>query len=546
MTQPPDAVLAVLRRHLATAAPPIDPVGHLATYHPAALLPVGHDLVRRDSLAAGDYAHGWKALGAIHGARIHGPAFTLAEVLDWQAGGQGGRLATRLQLTNGEVWTVAWLFAGPQPAIQAVCRLAGPLPDRNTLLAQAAADLAGWSALAAGALFPLSPVAIGWQRHRHQESLPLVSLPEARFTCQNRGDCCQVRKWQVPVSANTRTAIAAMPRESPPDQPWEMPQFQPADNGGWQIVADGDGACHAHADHGCAVHEALGWQPIPICQIFPIQATVTPDAIAVTASFTCLTVGDNVGAPLAEQADDLESRLAPWRHGLARVPKTLPLWPDGPTLSWEAYKSLEAALLDLLAAGDRGDLAARVRAASRGMAHLLATAETLGHCPTDPAAVVLAGLDLPLPGSAQTADALMGRLCGERPWPPVSLRPFGGWLRSQWSLSRLGTLGDGRDDELATRFLRTVLFRKPHLGTGGVAFTWGLIAWLAALWDRQTVYQSRHEQRPIDRTLQLDTARRLDHLLLHTPLLGRLAQDPAVRARLSAPATWLAWAAVSG
>jgi hypothetical protein len=126
------------------------------------------------------------------------------------------------------------------------------------------------------------------------------------------------------------------------------------------------------------------------------------------------------------------------------------------------------------------------------------------------------------------------------------MRPFGGWLRHHWQISRSGRLGDGRDDELATRYLRTVLFRKPGLATGGALFTWGLTAWTACLWDRQTLYQHRRDRRAIDRDLQLDTARRLDYLLLNAHLSEWMESEPSLRQMVSNPATWLALSAVSG
>jgi hypothetical protein len=180
------------------------------------------------------------------------------------------------------------------------------------------------------------------------------------------------------------------------------------------------------------------------------------------------------------------------------------------------------------------------------MATLMDTSQRQGCCPDDPVSVIRAGLDAPRQGTPLAADMLMGRLLRDRPWQPASLRPFGGWLRSHWQLSRSGTLGEARDDELATRYVRTVLFRKPGLAKGGVAFTWGMTAWLACLWDRQTLYQHRRDGGTIDRALQLDTARRLDHLLLNADITDLLATDDALRQMITNPALWLSLSTVSG
>jgi hypothetical protein len=543
MAQAPDTILAILQRHLNTATAPVDPMGHLATYHPEALLPIGTDLVRREDVTAAEYVQGWETVFAGLGPDGTGPAFTVAEVLAWQPDSSGGRLAVLVHDGRGGAWPTAWLCEGEAPLIRAVCHLDGPLPDRANLIAQACAELVPWGPFHAATIRPLSPLGILWHRLACPEALPLESLPESRFTCQNRGDCCQVRKWMVPVSANADVALDGIPWSELTDSP---PLVTETRHEGWQLMPNGAGDCQARSDGGCSVHRVLGRQPMPICQLFPMQATVTPDAIALTATFTCPTVGANLGLPLREQDADFRERLRPWRQDLPTVTDPVRLWPDGPPLAWSTYKVLEAWLLDVLADRRRGDLAARVLAASSGLAALLEAAQSRGQCPDEPLAVLQAGSEAPRRRTAMLADALMGTICGDHAWEPVSVRPFGGWLRSHWSLSRMGTIGSERDDELATRYLRTVLFRKPRLGTGGMAFTWGLVAWLACLWDRQTVYQSRHEQRPIDRDLQLDTARRLDQLILHTSLVQRMEQDADIQRRLGLPETWLAFAAASG
>jgi hypothetical protein len=536
---PPADVLDVVQRHLATAAPPFDWEGHLATYSADALLPVGTAVVHRAGVSPIAYADHWRQTMADRPVGQTAP-FTLVSVLDWQPDEAGGRLAAVVGDPAGRPWTTAWLLDGA--LVRAVCLHTGPLPSRERLLAQACGELVQWGANTAGSRRFLSPLGIGHHLRTHVDPLPLISLPEARFTCQDRGDCCQISRWDVPVSANAAVALMAVP--------WRDLQAEPVAVGRteqyWRLAAADDGACHAQTDGSCSIHRTLGWQPIPICRVFPFQFTVTPDGIAVTASFTCLTVGSNQGAPLLERADDLQDRLRLGRAAMDAIPAAVPVWSGGPVMAWETYKGLETLLLDTLADRTLGDLPARVLACSRGMAALLDAVRSARGCPNDPVALCRDGMAGTRLGTPAAADMLMGRLLRDRPWAPVAVRPFGGWLRTHWQISRAGALGPDRDDELATRYLRTVLFRKPGLGVAGIAFTWGVTAWIAALYDRQTLYQSRRDRVAADRTLQLDTARRLDHLLLNADITELLESESPLRQLISNPATWLSFSSLAG
>jgi hypothetical protein len=536
---PPADVLAVIQAHLATAAAPFDWAGHLATYSAEALLPIGTAVVNREGISPIAYADHWRQTMAERPAD-ETAAFTLVSVLDWQPDEGGGRLAAVVSDPTGRPWTTAWLLDGT--LVRAVCLHTGPLPSRERLLAQACGELVQWGANTAGSRRFLSPLAIGHHLRTHVDPLPLISLPEARFTCQNRGDCCQISRWDVPVSANAAEALRAVPWRVLGAAPVAVDRTAQY----WRLAAADDGACHAQTDGSCSIHRTLGWQPIPICRVFPFQFTVTPDGIAVTASFTCLTVGNNQGAPLLDRADDVQDRLRLGRAAMDAIPTDVPFWPGGPVMPWETYKALETLLLATLADRALGDLPARVLACSRGMATLHDAVREAKACPDDPVAVCRLGMAGTRQGTAAAADMLMGRLLRDRPWAPIAIRPFGGWLRTHWQISRTGSLGLDRDDELATRYLRTVLFRKPGLGVGGVAFTWGVTAWIAALYDRQTLYQARRDKVTADRTLQLDTARRLDHLLLNADITELLESNAGLRQMISNPASWLSFSALAG
>lgn len=540
---PPDAVLDVVRRHLATATSPDDAVAHLATYGEDALLPIGTAVVRRAGLDPAKYADHWRStLGGATDLRLGG-ALTAGDVLAWAPDAEGGQLALTVRDAHGRTWTTAWLLDGDPPRIRAVTTITGPLPGRDRLLAEACGDLLQWSANTAGTWRFLSPLGISLHLRAAYDGLPLVSLPEARFTCQGRGDCCHLRHWDAAISVNVAVALDAMPWQG---LGVDAVRVERSDKGYLKLATNDAGACFALEGTRCGVHRALGHQPIPVCQGYPYQFARTPDSVDVTAAFSCLTVGNNQGEPLLARPADVANRLRLYGDGITIISDPVRLWPGGPPLTWSSYRALETVLLATLADRSLGDLAARVFACSRGMAALTEVALAERGTPADPVAVVQAGMHRPRTVSPLAADLLMDRVLRDRPWEPAALRPFGGWLRQHWSLSRSGRLGTDRDDELATRYLRTVLFRKAGLEAGGVVFAWGLTAWAACLWDRQTLYQHRRDRRPIDRELQLDTARRLDLILLNANLPDWLVSEPSLRQMISNPATWLALSAASG
>jgi hypothetical protein len=547
MTSSADAVLALIDRHLASSTPPCDPGVHYDTYAPDALLIIGSQALPRAKAARSDYITAWQRLLKTMQPAESGAHLVRESVEAVAHDPTGVRVATTLRdVASGQCLPVAWLVeaSGTGPAIRAVCPLDGPLPDADTLIAHHLAELAHWGNHFDHPVWPMSAVGMAWERLFGTEPLPLESLPEARFTCQNRGDCCRMGTWTIPVDPNTERALSAVPWEA---LGLQGPQIGPvtAQPGAHGIVAGSTGQCEAHVGTRCTVHQAMGWQPIHTCQIFPYQFQMAPDAIIVTASYQCLTVGDNQGAPLSAQAADILTRMRPVRHLLIRLPEAVPLYPDGPTIPWSTYRRLESAMLATLADRNLGDLASRVQAVSQGLGHLLAMAREGRTCP-----IALAGVDTgSLAGAAgvsdEAAEAWMSHLCSGE-WDQPQRRPFDGWRQDAWKLSRQGRIGTRRDDELATRYVRTVAFRKLGLGSFGVAFSWGLTAMAACLWDRHTVYRYLHDGLPIERELQLDTAQRLDHSLMHTPLVQAIGEDPALVRQLCDPQTWLSFAAVSG
>jgi hypothetical protein len=100
-------------------------------------------------------------------------------------------------------------------------------------------------------------------------------------------------------------------------------------------------------------------------------------------------------------------------------------------------------------------------------------------------------------------------------------------------------LGDALDDEMATRYLRTVLYRKLGLASAGVAFLWSTVTWAFRAWERQARFLETATGKPVDRQLQLDVARHVDSQLLSTPFLTVLGNAEAAYDRFVSPRMWL-------
>jgi hypothetical protein len=552
MTPPSDAVLALIDRHLATATPPCDAGGHYDTYAPAAFVVIGSQVLPKAKAARSAYITAWQRLLPTMQAHESGPRLVRETVTATARDEQGLRLAlTLIDPDTGSRMPSAWLIEGPvdAPLIRAICPHDGPLPNADTLIARSLAEMGHWGNHFDHPVWPLSPVGVAYARLHGDEPLPLESLPEARFTCQNRGDCCRMGSWSIPVDPNTQRALAATP--------WERLGLQgprvgpvtplPGQTGPtYGIVAGETGNCEAHVDDRCTIHQAMGWQPIHTCQIFPYQFQMAPDAIIVSASFMCHTVGENQGELLHEQEADILTRLRPVRHLLIRLPDHIPLYPEGPTIPWPQYRRLEARILDLLADRSLGALPNRVRIISHGLDTLIAMAQRGETLPADPGTILDGTLPEALPADDKPAHDWFRQLHGGGDWDLPHRRPFDGWKLDAWQRSRSRPIGTDRDDEMATRYLRTLVFRKLGISYLGIAFSWGLAAMAACIWDRHTVHRHLQDGLAIDRELQLDTARRLDHSLMHTPLVSALAEDPVLVRQLCDPRTWLSFVATSG
>lgn len=544
----PPKALRQVQQYLASSAPPYDFAAHYETLAPDALVLIGSQAVSRRDLSQDAYVRQMEQFRAMAGVDTLGPAFSLALVQEWRPEPDGGVMLAGIKESASKSNLAAHFYLqGERLQVRAAVLGGKPLPRSEVILSRSLAELAHWRPTLDHDAWPMHGLALGWLRQRTLSPEPLIALPEARFTCQNSGFCCSsVSSWDVPVHSNALRAVSAMPWES---LQLPGPRFRPAKHVDgarsdtvWALDHCGGDACLARTNGGCSVHRVAGWQPIEPCMVFPYQFMATPDGICVTCSFLCHSVGGNVGTPLMQQEADIRSRLTAVRSLVETVPATVPLVKGGATMSWDAYSRLESVLLDLLDDRSKGPLPQRLLAAHQLMAANMTVfhrARTIDRSAIDHV------LATPLPDVAlvpgHLADELMQRILKPRNHP-APLRPdvlFGDWHATGWAMGKGKPLDESLDDDLATRYLRTVLFRKLGLAKGGAAFVWGTVAWAFRAWERQARFLEGITGKPVDRALQLDVARHVDMQLLGSPFLTVLNHGEAAYQRFVSPRLWL-------
>ena len=542
----PHVAWQTVERYLAASTPPYDLIDLHAVCDPDALLVIGNFLKERSGITAAQYAEQVGRLTGILPDDQLGPRFEPVEALEWLPDADGGSLLISVrELETGKVVPAAFRLTGADFQVFGACMHDGPLPEPSLLKALCLAELAHWGPHDRYPIWPLTGLALSFHRRHGQLELPLLALPESRFTCQGRGDCCKVARWgEVATHGNALRALVRMPWDDlgvqgprlqpmPPDTTGHAPQNL------FMFEGDAHGNCLALVEGTCEVHKALGWQPLDPCMQYPFIFSVTPDGICVTASHTCHTVAENQGQPVAERADDLRQRFQPMRPRLTPIREPLSLYPRGPRISWPAWRLVEQRLLDVLAQPDQ-TVEQRLMLGNRLMLALLWV--------TDDPARILDREDVAdawadaLPefpvADCRAADGLAEFLLQSQ-GPDVPWSPMGGGRREAWEIGRGRTLGPALDVAMLTRYLRTVLFRKLGMSRMGAIYPWAMTNWINRLWHRETLYRAQMDGVPVGHDLQLGTARRMELLHLHSPFRHLLFSDDVYFAQhVILPETW--------
>lgn len=237
---------------------------------------------------------------------------------------------------HGEAWRFSWatLTESPQPWRYAEGRM------------HAASEFP-LVALADPERFWRSAHEIAYYRLYDLPRPPLVTLPEARFSCHSSGVCCRF-DFQILLSPAAQDYIDAVPWAE--IEPSLVGTTLPVREDGMLQLKEKGEQCRFLDEHRhCRVHKLAGRAVFSPCAAFPFSFAETPEGVAVSTSYVCGSVRQNLGLPLQERADDLYYRMA---HSPAVRTDAYKL-AHGREVSWEEFKDAESALIALL---DRTDL----------------------------------------------------------------------------------------------------------------------------------------------------------------------------------------------
>jgi Fe-S-cluster containining protein len=242
---------------------------------------------------------------------------------------------------------------------------------------------------------------------------------EQRFSCRSCGRCCR-RGWDIALTAAEAAAYRkagarrwfrerADGPEGSPDEPSE-PVPGRADL--LRLRKRDDGACgFLSPENRCRIHEELGAERKPLsCRLFPLSFHGADGPTLVTASFSCPSVVEDRGEPLAQQLEAIAALRKAWfREQGAPAPRRAPEleYVRGRSLAGASLGALRRALREMLdrpGPSGRPDLRA-------GVARMAATLEDLSRHRVVrlPAAAFAEYLELTASHAARTEKPLAPR-----------------------------------------------------------------------------------------------------------------------------------------
>lgn len=548
MTTAHHAALALVSDFLESLYERQDLAQHLECYHPDAWIPLGDALTKREALDAETYEAALVELleTARPGAGGTPARFSIAGQGTLEADGNEAVLVLPMrEVTSDRQFEAAFLLRSHEGEWKLVgCSVQGsngPSPTLSTVEALIAGELAQAGVLSEPYELLLTPLDLAYRRAYPLEDSRLLTLPETRFTCQNSGECCKP-SWDIPVPAATHDALDAAPWEAlVPEIPRPFFEFATAMNAGEpHRIASHGGTCAFHRESACTLHRTLGYSPIPVCATYPIGFTRTPEGICVWTYFTCPTARANIGEKLEAREADITVRARMWRHGMLSVPETIALTQDCAEVPYDLYARIESSLLDLLGEANRplSERLQRILGAGATLceqaAQGLLTLETASVIAAE--AQALSGEPmLASDGLSPYGIALYLVLAKHLPTVLEGLEPT-----ERLTLHERLRTSDVRfvaDEDLMTRYVRQVLFRKKYLGEFGLVAHLNTVAWSAALVRDTALALALQDGRALTRDEDVQQAiKAVERSLTNAELLGEgvlrqseygpLLQDP--------------------
>ena len=364
MTEPLD----LLRRYLATLADPEAGEAHFELHTPGAMLVLGGAPATRDRLDRAAFAAAHREAAATLRAQGRGfPADTREAEATWTPAGEGAGVATLrlddpgraaplwvaagLERQDGG-WAVAWatLDGAPPPTDFAVGK-ALALSEVIFLESQQGLPTRGW-------------LDVVYRRRFRYARPELDLLPGERFSCHGSGSCCQIY-WEIDAPPAVQAFIDAMPWAAIGAPHLEGYQLPAKGEDRVSVKKAGQRCTFLDDDLRCRIHATLGTPVFSACVAFPYRFAETPDGVAVTNSFHCTSVRENLGPLLADSKEDIWQRLnqaglmtAPGAGGYRFDPENV--------IEWEDFDAIEARLKAALG-DERHSLFRRLWIASRSL-----------------------------------------------------------------------------------------------------------------------------------------------------------------------------------
>ncbi len=380
------------------------------------------------------------------------------------------------------------------------------------------------------------PIDLIMRRLWPQEPPKLVALPESRFTCQDRGECCHVGRWGVEIPAEAHEALTRVQwdgvvtgladkelfRELPPRNGEEHSRISFAVNETDSCVF------HLPVEDGsrkiCGVHATLGRPVVLVCETYPFTFTETPDGVCAYTSFVCRSSASNQGQPFTERAENILTRFRRLQGAVPRVEDRVPWsqWSDA--IPWTAYRQIEERLLEILGREDVPHYN-RLVDAYRFMVLLESSREVVQDDdawiadawerlagapaldieePIEPQDEMVKLLTILMLSSKGHLDQLFDYTEFEADYASLVAEP-----------PQLQPDAEGAD--LLTRFIRRVLFQKRHLGKLGAVFNFQLVLLAYRAVSLYARYRKFRKGETLVDTEDLYTAVRAhDQVMLHT------------------------------
>jgi len=170
-----------------------------------------------------------------------------------------------------------------------------------------------------------------------------VMLPVLQnWSCHNCGGCC--REHQIAITDDEKRRIEKQNWTEADGIPADRPLVVPFGKA-WRLNHQDDGACVFLNEKGlCRIHAKHGEQAKPLaCQVYPYAIHPSGNAVTTSLRFSCPSVVQNLGQPVAQQrtfVEGLAKQIVPSSYKAPEPPELF----AGQKLDWSDFMRLQAYL----------------------------------------------------------------------------------------------------------------------------------------------------------------------------------------------------------